>query len=100
MTDIRLVRDLMTVGVSTCSPDTLITEIVRTMLDTDLEALAVLDHDGHAVGVVSQDEVIRAYGRDDRTLKAGDIMHEGVPEIPPDIPVAAAAQIMQYRRRG
>jgi len=95
MTDIRLVRDLMTVGVTTCSPDTLITEIARTMLDTDLEALIVLDHDGHAVGVVTQNEVVRAYATDNRTQTAGDIMTEGVPEIPPDIPLVAAAQIMQ-----
>ncbi len=95
MTDIRLVRDLMTVGVTSCSPDTLITEIARTMLDTDLEALVVLDHEGHAVGVVSQAAVVQAYARDDRRLTAGDIMREGVPEIPPDIPLAAAAQIMQ-----
>jgi len=28
------------------------------------------------------------------TLIARDILHEGVPEIPPDIPLAVAAQIM------
>ena len=95
MTDIRLVRDLMTVGVTRCSPDTPITEIARTMLDTNLAALVVLDHDGHAVGVISQETLVQAYTRDDLTLTAGDIMHEGVPEIPPDIPLAAAAQIMQ-----
>jgi CBS-domain-containing membrane protein len=97
MTDIRLVRDLMTVGVTTCSPDTPITEIARTMLDKNLETIVVLGHDGHGVGVVSQDALVQAYTRDERVLTAADVMHEGVPEIPPDIPLTAAAQIMQDR---
>ncbi|MBN2304036.1 MAG: CBS domain-containing protein [Anaerolineae bacterium] len=92
---IQLVRDLMTVGVPTCPPDTPMTDIARRLLSDDLEAVVVLDHEGHAVGVVGWDEVVRVYGRDDaRNLTAGDVMREGVPQVPPDIPLAAAAQLM------
>lgn len=96
MTPITLVRDLMTVGVPTCPPDTPIAAITQLLLERDLEGMIVLDHEGHAVGVVSRDDLVRAYAREDRaSLTAGEIMTEGVPQVPPDIPLTAAAQIMR-----
>ncbi|MCD4687129.1 MAG: CBS domain-containing protein [Anaerolineae bacterium] len=96
MVDVTLVRDLMTVGVPTCPPDTPIVAITQLLLEHNHEGLIVLDHEGHAVGVVSRDDLARAYTRDDRAdLTAGEIMTEGVPEVPPDIPLTAAAQIMR-----
>lgn len=96
MGDIELVRDLMTVGVATCPPTTSIVDIARLLLDKDLEAVVVLDAEGHGVGVVSRDDLIRAYTRDDcRELTAEAVMTEGLPQIPPNIPLTAAAQIMR-----
>ncbi len=93
---IRLVRDLMTVGVPTCPLTSPLIEITRALLDRDLEAVVVLNEEGHAAGVVSRDDLVRAYARDRwDDLTAEDIMTEGVIEVPPDIPVAAAALIMQ-----
>jgi CBS domain-containing protein len=92
----RLVRDLMTVGVKMCKPDMPIDEVAHLLLQYNLEGLVVLDHDGHAVGVVTQDELVSAYARGDaRSLTAGDIMRDDMPTLPPDIPLAAAAQLMQ-----
>ena len=92
----KLVRDLMTVGVLTCSPKTSIKVISQAVLEKDLEAVVVLDHDGHAVGVVGREELVRAYSNPDHNqLTAEDIMQDGVPQIPPDIPLSAAAQLMQ-----
>jgi len=92
-----LVRDLMTVGVATCSPETPVIDIVRLMVEKNLEALVVLDPvEGHALGIVSQDEVMKAFQREDlHSLKAEDILREDVPQVPPDIPLPAAAQIMR-----
>lgn len=96
MGDIKLVRDLMTVGVSACSPTTPIVDIARLLLDENLEAVVVLDSEGHALGIVSRDDLVRAYARDDcRELTAEAVMTEGLPQIPPDIPLVAAAQIMR-----
>jgi CBS domain-containing protein len=98
MSDIRLVRDLMTVGVTTCAPDTPITVVARLLLDDDLEAVIVLDQEGHAAGMISQDELVGVYARGEmRALTAEQIMREDVPEVPPDILLTAAAQIMQDR---
>ena len=96
LTNRKLVRDLMTVGVPTCPPHTPIVDLTRLMLEKNWEAVVVLDGDeGHAIGVVGQAEIVKAYERADaRTLTAEQIMHEGVPTIPPDILLTVAAQMM------
>lgn len=91
-----LVRDLMSIGVLTCSPDTSVVELTRVLLDRDLEGAVVLDDQGHAAGVVGRDDLIRAYSTgeyEDRMVEG--VMQDGIPQIPPDIPLAVAAQIMQ-----
>jgi CBS domain-containing protein len=91
---IKYVRDLMTVGVLTCSADTPILEIARRLLDQALDDMVVLE-EGHAIGVISPAELIQALTRpnfDD--LKASDVMRDGVAQTPPEIPLEAAAQIM------
>lgn len=95
----RLVRDLMSVGVLTCSPETSVVELTRTLLEKDLEGAVVLDDHGHAVGAVTRDDLVRAYaaGDDVRSLAVHEVMQDGVSQIPPDIPLTAAAQIMQDR---
>jgi CBS domain-containing protein len=91
-----LVRDLMTVGVATCSPDTPAAEVAKLMVERNLETLVVLDpRDGHALGVISQDDLVGTYAQSvSGELRAEDIMRDGVPQIPADIPLKAAAQIM------
>lgn len=90
-----LVRDLMTVGVQTCPPETPVADVARLLLDKNLEALVVLDDEGYAAGVIGQDELARAYARSSLDgLVAEDVMREGVPQVPPDIPLTAAAQLM------
>lgn len=93
----QLVRDLMSVGVPTCPPSTPVDELVRLMLEKDFEAVVVLDgNQGHAIGFVSMDELIRAYTQTDYLdLTAENVMRDGLPTVPPDIPLKAAAQIMQ-----
>lgn len=49
----HLVRELMTVGVTTCSPDTPVIEIAKLLLDGELEGVVVLE-DGNAVGMIRE----------------------------------------------
>ena len=58
-----LVRDLMSVGVYTCTPETTIEVVARALLDMDLDAGVVLDYNGHAIGVASRDDLVRAFAR-------------------------------------
>lgn len=96
MPNAKLVRDLMTVGVPTCKWETPIKDIARFLLERHVEAMCVLDAEGHGIGVVGEQELVAAYGRDDLDLlKAEDIMSEGVPELGADIPLTVAAQMMK-----
>lgn len=93
-----LVRDLMSIGVLTCSPDTPVMDLARVLLEKELEGAVVLDEQGHAIGIVCRDDLVRAYSAGDyEDLAVERLMRDGVPQIPPDIPLAAAAQIMQDR---
>ena len=96
MTTPKLVRDLMSVGVPTCALDDSVVELTRWFLEKDVEGAVVLDENGHGAGVVSRNELVQAYARGDwETLTAVDVMRPGMPQVPPDIPLTAAAQIMQ-----
>ena len=92
----KLVRDLMSVGVPTCGLDDLIGDLTRWFLEKDIEGAVVLDENGHGAGVVTRDELINAYARENYDhLTAQEIMNAAVPRVPPDIPLKTAAQIMQ-----
>lgn len=88
----------MTVGVPTCKHDAPVKEIARFLVDHHVEAMCVLDAEGHGIGVVGEQELVSAYGRDGLDeLTAEDIMSEGVPELGADIPLPLAAQMMKDR---
>ncbi len=89
-------RDLMKVGVPTCKTDTPVVEVARFLIENNVEEMVVLGQEGEGVGVCGYRELIRSYIREDiRELQAEDIMTEGIPEIPPDIPLNLAAQLLQ-----
>lgn len=91
-----LVRNLMTIGVPTCKITTSIVEIARFLIKNNVEEMVVLGHEGEGIGVCGFKELVKAYDREDvRQLTAEEIMLEGVPELPSDIPLKLAAQIMQ-----
>ncbi len=86
----------MTVGVPTCKWDSPIADIARFLVEQNVEAMCVLDKEGHGIGVVGGDELVWAYAREGwESLVAEDIMSEGVPELQSDIPLTVAAQLMQ-----
>jgi CBS domain-containing protein len=96
--EIKLVRDLMTVGVPTCKWDIPIAEVARFLLEHHVEAMCVLDAEGQGIGVIGEQELVAAYGKEKfESLKAEDVMSEGVPELPPELPLPAAAQMMKDR---
>jgi CBS domain-containing protein len=96
----KLVRDLMHIGVTTCQADTPLVEAARILFREGLESLVVLDGNSHAVGMLSRYEAVAAFGqsgtdmRDIEALTVGEVMRPDIPQVPPDIPAPAAAQIM------
>ena len=102
MAERHIVRDLMTLGVQTCGPTLPVSDVARILVEQEIEGLTVLDHEGHAIGKVTEADLIAAYahaGDADalRGLTAEDVMSEDIPELPPDIPLEAAAALMQDR---
>lgn len=96
MAERKLVRELMSVGVPTCALQTPVQQVARLLLNSDIDCVVVNDPEGHAVGVISQDDLVKTYALGDWIdLIAEDVMQENVPQIPPDIQLTAAAQIMR-----
>jgi CBS domain-containing protein len=96
MTDSKLVRDLMTIGVPTCKTTTPIVEVARFIIDNNAEEMVVLGGEGEGVGIVGYEELVSAYGRENaKSLTAEEVMSEGVPELPADIPLTVAAQMLK-----
>ena len=96
MADAKLVRDLMTVGVPTCKITTPVMDIARFLIENNVDELVVLGDEGEGVGVCGYRELVKAYERDDiRELTARDVMTEGVPQLPPDITLQLAAQMLR-----
>jgi CBS domain-containing protein len=86
----------MTVGVPTCKMNTPVVDIARFLVDNNVEEMVVLGEEGEGVGVCGYNELVDAYEREDvRGLIAEDIMSEGVPELPSDITLKLAAQLMR-----
>jgi CBS-domain-containing membrane protein len=89
----------MSVGVATCPPETPAVELARRILQGDAEVYIVLE-EGNAAGVVGPEELARAYAHTGlEGLTARQVMHEDVLQAPPDIPLAAAAQLMLDNHR-
>jgi predicted transcriptional regulator len=94
--NLPLVRGLMTIGVPTCKTDTPIVDIARFLMENNVEEMVVLGSEGQGVGVVGYEELVSAYGRENAiSLTAEEVMREGVPELPADILLTVAAQMLQ-----
>lgn len=89
----KLVRDIMQIGVPICGRETPLAEIARILVRDRADALIVMDEFG-ACGVVSQTDLVKAYARADDLAVAEDIMTEQIVEVAPDVPLAAAGNVM------
>jgi CBS domain-containing protein len=86
----------MTVGVPTCKINTPVVDVARFLVENNVEEMVVLGEEGDGVGICGYKELVNSYQRDDvRELTVEDIMTEGVPELPSDITLTLAAQLMR-----
>lgn len=86
----------MTVGVATCKTTTPIVDVARFLIENNVEEMVVLGEEGEGVGICGYKELVNAYEREDiHELIAEDVMSEGVPELPSDITLKLAAQLMK-----
>ena len=101
MSTALLVRDVMRIGVPTCKLEDTLERVAALMIDQAASALVVLDEDADTRGWINEARLAAAYLRvaqAPNSLTAADIMDEAVPEVPSDIPLTAAAQLMADMR--
>ncbi len=95
----KLVRDVMSRSVMTCTPEISVREAARRMAEHRVNALVVVEEmSGELAGIVSRSDLARVYDQDYDTVTVESVMSYDVETIIPDIPVSAAVLIMLDRR--
>ncbi len=96
-----IVRERMSPGIISCSPDDNLHDAAKKMIDHDIHALVVLDGD-KAVGVLSQtDIVIARHGHalnDAKQFKVSEWMTKGCATVEADTPMHKAVNYMLRQR--
>ena len=79
------------------SPDTPITELVKTIASRRIGAVLVLDDNGGLVGIVSERDVVKALaskGTGVHTMRAFDLMTKSVTTVTPTTTINEAMELM------
>ncbi len=91
----KLIRDVMTRGVTTVSPDTPIKEITEKMANQHLSGVAVIGVHGDMLGFISEMDILKVLHKPDlKQLTAEDIMSSRLIAVAPDATLGRAARIM------
>ncbi|PXF61562.1 MAG: histidine kinase [Candidatus Methanogaster sp.] len=91
----KMIRDVMTRGVTTVTPDTHIKEIAERMANQCLSGVAVIGAQGDALGFISEMDLVKVLHKPDlKQLTAEDIMSSRLIAVAPDAPLGRAAKIM------
>ncbi len=91
------VRDIMTPDPVTVTPDTLVTDVARIMMDNGIGSVIVVDKDGNPVGIITEQDLISrvlAVKRHPAEVRARDVMSSPLIMVDPDMPLKDAAKIM------
>jgi hypothetical protein len=70
--------------------------IARFLIENNAEEIVMLGKGRRGHGNCRYEELVGAYEREDvKSPRAEDVMREGVPELPADIPLTVAAQMLK-----
>lgn len=96
------VRDLMHLGIISCSPDDTVGTVAKIMVEKEIHAVVVMDEQGQAVGVVSQtDMVLARQGRTPdqaRSMLAREVMTPGCATCDAGMLLSEAVSLLTGRR--
>jgi CBS domain-containing protein len=83
-------------GCHSCTPDTLLGEAVRQMVDQDISCLVVVDHGGYLAGIITRNDVLHGYlaHADWEQLPVGNCMSSEVITVLPEDKLSAVAQLL------
>ena len=97
----RTVREAMSRRVVTVSPDEVLSEVARLIVQRGITGFPVVSSKGAVLGVVAQSDLVAAdrlanNGRQAQTVR--EVMSSRVLSIGPDEPLANAAQMLRHHR--
>ena len=91
----KMIRDVMTRGVVTVSPDTPIKELAERMANQHLSGVAVIGVQGDMLGFISELDIVKVLHKPDlKQLTAEDVMSSLLIAVAPDATLGRAAKIM------
>ncbi len=91
----KMIRDVMTRGVVTASPDTPVKEIAERMVNQHLSGVAVIGMQGDMLGFISEMDIVKVLHKPDlKQLTAEDVMSSRLIAVAPDATLGRAARIM------
>jgi CBS domain-containing protein len=94
----RLLRDVMTRGVVSVPMDLSVREVAEKMIQQNVSAVTVTDHNGEIMGLISEMDVLKAVM--DRSIlnsAAESIMSSNIQTVGPSITLNEAAKIMMNK---
>jgi CBS domain-containing protein len=101
MEGVMKVREIMSVPVPTCMPETSLVQAARLMQSADCGTLPVVDSDGRVVGIITDRDICLAIAASNRSPRAIAV-HEAMAKRPvvarEDDPLSAALNTMRHRR--
>ena len=91
----KMIRDVMTRGVVTVSPNTPVKEITERMASQHLSGVAVIGVQGDMLGFISEMDIVKVLHKPDlKQLTAEDVMSSRLIAVAPDATLGRAARIM------
>jgi len=95
--EIRRVGDLEHQGVVTEPSDASAYTVAESLHDNDIAAIVIVNEKGKAVGVISQIDLVKLYGKNLHKIFASEIMTKDIVTISEEISVEKAAELMISR---
>jgi CBS domain-containing protein len=94
------VREVMHPGIIVCGPESPVRYAARLMIQHNIHAIVVLgdDEEGGPWGVLSDTDVLEAFGRRELNGSAGVIAHTPIVTVSPSEGVLRAAELMRQHR--
>lgn len=89
----RTVRDVMSYAIVTCTPDTALAAAARAMTDRRSRSIVVTDTAGHAVGVITGNDLLTLYESTQAAITAKDLMQRPI-TCDIDLPLRDAIELI------
>lgn len=92
-----LVKDLMTYGVITVPVTDTVTEVIQVLVEGHVHGVAVISEKNEPIGIISEIDIVKAFGKDFNEVTAKDIMSGHVESVDMNIKIKDAATVMKER---